>query len=354
MGKLIQTDSAGLLDWAVGTGVEKEWTQRAGALYLLPGLLHDLGLDPESILVSTGLSPSALDHPDNRISYAAAGRLLATSAQAADRPDIGLLAGQVWTLDYMGLVGQLMKHSNTLGDALRTLAIYQRLNSEGGTVYLSESQEVAILGYAVHQPRVAGIEYIYDTVMASGRNLIHELLGQHPNLLKVVFARARPIDPQPYRDLFQARLQFDGDHTALYLSKRVLDQPLPGADPKLRRQLEARVEAATATDLLVRLHRALRLLLLSGDGSGDYVAEQLAMHRRTLHRRLKAQGTTFQQVLDGVRWDLSRQLLGHTALTLGKVAAATGYADTSTFVRAFHRWSGTTPAKWREAQRREK
>jgi AraC-like DNA-binding protein len=99
---------------------------------------------------------------------------------------------------------------------------------------------------------------------------------------------------------------------------------------------------------------ALRLLLLSGGGSGDYVAQQLSMHRYTPHRRLKAQGTTFQQVLDGVRWEISPQLLGSTKLSLGEVALATGYADTSTFARALHRWSGTTPVKWREGQGRER
>jgi len=353
MGKLTQTASRGLLDWAVGTSIEKEWTQRVGALCLLPALLRELGLELGPLLSSAGLPPAALDSPDNRVPYPALGRLLAESARAAGCPHFGLLVGRLWTLEHMGLVGQLMQHSPTLGDALRTLAVYHRLNSDGGTVFLFESKEVVTLGYAVHQPNVAGIEHIYDAVMVCGLNYIRELLGPQRNPLKVVFARAKPADPRCYQDLFRARLQFDSDHTALYLPKRLLDQPLPGADPRIRRQLEAKVEAATATDLLVRLHRALRLLLLAGEGSGDHVAQQLSMHRRTLHRRLKAQGTTFQQVLDGVRWEISRQLLANTKLPLSAVALATGYADPSTFVRAFHRWSGTTPVKWREGQARE-
>lgn len=348
----IQTDSTQLLAWAAGTVADKQWTQRVGALCELPDLLSRFGLEATSLLAKAGLPPSALDDPDNTIPYAAAARLLVSSAHAADCAHLGLLAGQVWTLEYMGLVGQLMRHSRTFGEALRTLAVYQRLNSEGGTAYLSKTGEAVVLGYAVYQPNVSGIEYVHDTVMASGWNLIHELIGPHAKLLKVVLARPRPADPQPYRDYFGARVQFDSDHTGLYLSQRLLKQPVPGADPQLRRQLEAQVQAATATDLLVRLHRALRLLLLTGEGSGDFVAQQLSMHRRTLHRRLQAQGTTFQQVLDAVRWEISRQLLRHTVLPLGKVAAATGYADTSTFVRAFHRWSGTTPAKWRAAQAR--
>lgn len=196
-----------------------------------------------------------------------------------------------------------------------------------------------------------GVEHFYDAVTACGCNYLRELLGPQWNPLKVVFARARPVDLQPYRDRLRTRLQFDSDHTGVYLPRHTLDQPVPGADPKIRRQLAAKVEAATATDLLVRLHRALRLMLLSGGSSGDHVAQQLSIHRRTLHRRLKAQGTTFQEVLDGVRWEISRQLLANTEVPLEEVAAATGYADPSTFVRAFHRWSGTTPARWRDGQR---
>ena len=123
-----------------------------GALCLLPGLLSELGLDPERALASAGLLPSSLDSPESRIPYSAFGRLLAESARRAGRPYLGLLVGRLWTLDHMGLLGQLMKHSPTLGDALRTLAVYHRLNSEGGTVFLSESKEVAAVGYAVHQP----------------------------------------------------------------------------------------------------------------------------------------------------------------------------------------------------------
>jgi len=134
------------------------------------------------------------------------------------------------------------------------------------------------------------------------------------------------------------------------LPRNLLDRPLTGADRSVRRALQAKIESATATDLIVRLHRALRLLLLHGDSSGDHVAQQLTMHRRTLNRQLKAQGTTFQEVLDGVRWEISRQLLTNTRVSLNEVATATGYADTSAFVRAFRRWSGTTPVKWREGQ----
>jgi len=71
------------------------------------------------------------------------------------------------------------------------------------------------------------------------------------------------------------------------------------------------------------------------------------MHERTLNRRLRAEGTTFQRELEAVRYDTARQLLDETSMTLAQVAAALEYADTSAFSRAFKRWAGATPAQWR-------
>src|SRR6185295_2556709 len=101
MGTMTQTVSGGSLYCATGTSVEKEWTQRVGALCLLPDLLRALGLEPETALTGAGLSPSSLDSPENRISYSAFGRLLAESARRTARPYLGLLVGRLWTLDHM-------------------------------------------------------------------------------------------------------------------------------------------------------------------------------------------------------------------------------------------------------------
>ncbi|MBL8539666.1 MAG: AraC family transcriptional regulator [Betaproteobacteria bacterium] len=344
--------SAAASGWTAAlAGATEQWTQRVGALSFVPGLLRQLGVAPEPLLASGGLAPTALDHPDNRVPYSAVGRLFAESARRAGRPEFGLLAGRLWTLEHMGLVGQLMRHSPTLGDALRTLSVYHRLNSEGGAVFLRRDGDTVTLGYAIFQPRLEGVGHLYDGVMACGCNFVRELVGAHWRPLRVLLARAQPADSRPYREFFRAHVRFNSDHTGLHISAHLMDRPLAGADPHVLRALQAQIDAATAADLVVRLHRALRLLLLYGDSSGDHVAQQLTMHRRTLNRRLQAQGTTFQEVLDGVRWEIARQLLANTSVSLHEVAAATGYADTSTFVRAFRRWSGgTTPAKWRDDQ----
>jgi AraC-like DNA-binding protein len=73
------------------------------------------------------------------------------------------------------------------------------------------------------------------------------------------------------------------------------------------------------------------------------------MHRRTLNRRLHAEGTTFQQVLDRVRFAVAKELIEDSRVSLHDIAAALGYAGLAPFMRAFRRWTGTTPGAWRQS-----
>jgi len=76
----------------------------------------------------------------------------------------------------------------------------------------------------------------------------------------------------------------------------------------------------------------------------------LSMQVRTLERRLEGAGTSFHDLLEGVRFEVSCQLLKDTTLAIGEISGILGYGGASSFSRAFRRWSGTTPARWRERQ----
>jgi AraC-like DNA-binding protein len=95
----------------------------------------------------------------------------------------------------------------------------------------------------------------------------------------------------------------------------------------------------------------LRRLMVNGAGQGEtrleQVADLFAIHRRTLNRRLRAQGTSFKALVDETRYDIARQLLRDTRLPTTEIAATLDYSECSAFVRAFRRWSGTSPSAWR-------
>src|SRR3982750_2209513 len=87
----------------------------------LYGALQDLGADPEALTAEAGLDPRLFDSPRNLISVFVLGNFLHLCAKRTNCPHIGLLVGQRATLDALGLVGSLMRASETMGSALRAL-----------------------------------------------------------------------------------------------------------------------------------------------------------------------------------------------------------------------------------------
>ena len=103
--------------------------------------------------------------------------------------------------------------------------------------------------------------------------------------------------------------------------------------------------------LTADLRQALRTEILRDFCSATTAARLFSMHRRTLHRHLQAEGHTFRQVANEVRFEIARDLLDNTALAIGQVAAVLQYSETSAFTRTFQRWSGQPPSAWRSNHR---
>jgi AraC-like DNA-binding protein len=318
-----------------------------GGMAAIPALLKARGVDPGALLSRVGLAVDALDSPDRRVPFAAAARLLWEAAQETRCPHFGLLVGEHYTFGKVGLPGQLALCSATVGEALETFAVYQRLNSQGGAVYFKRYAASAEFGFAIFHPRMEALAPAYDLSIASQVSGVRELCGPGWNPEAVLLPRACPDDERPYRQYFRCPVVFDADHAALRFSATVLEQRLTTADPVFRRTLEREITMLPRDALAVQLYRSLRLVLLDGGTRAGPLAEQWAMHRRTLQRHLKGQGITFRTVLDEVRYDAARQLLSDTALPAAEIAQAVGFAEPSSFTHAFKRWSGRTPAQWR-------
>jgi len=325
----------------------ESWTQRVGGLTVVPRLLAEHGVEATGVLEVAGLPADALSHPENRVPFLGIARMLAEAARQTQCLHFGLQVGREWHLEDLGLLGELMRLSDTLGDALRLGAIHQRLNSKGAAAFLLEYSESVSVGYAVFNPKSDGMSATYDTAISHFVTCVRDLCGPAWNPTEVWLPRSAPDDSAPYRQHFRCPVKFDAERAVLIFPAATMNRPLPGADPVRRAALEHEASRRADPEFLPQLFRSLRLLLLDGTTSGDRLAQQLDMHRRTLNRRLKAQGRTFQSVLDEVRFEVARHLLGETRRSVVDITHTLGYADASTFTRAFRRWTGAAPLQWR-------
>ena len=322
---------------------------RLGPLSPIPALLRDLGVDPAPALAACGLTVDAFDDPERRLPYRAAAGAFAQAAGASGREDFGLLLGQRFETRFLGLLGRVMSHAATVGEALHDLYRYFHLHDRGGVVYLRRrAGNTMALGYTIVDADTPGAALVHDLVMAIGLRLLRGVAGDGFALREVLLARARPADVAPYRRFFAAPLQFDATQSELRFDQAWLQRPAMGADPvdhEAAQRLAA--QASGAPGMAERARTVAHVLIAGGEVSAPAVAEALGLHERTLRRRLAGEGVGIRDVVAAARFELAKQLLRDTRLPVERVAAALGYADPSAFLRAFRAWSGTTPGQWR-------
>jgi len=323
---------------------------RVGPLIEVPKVLQEKGINSVEIIDSIGLDVTLFSDPENTIPFATVGRLLELCAARAKCPDFGLLIGQRCGPDCLGLIGRLCQQMANVGSALRNLVLHLHLHDRGAAPFLSVEGNVAVLSYSIYHPQTEGSSQIYDGAIAIAFNMMRALCGPAWRPDEVLFSHEPPEDSRLYRHFFQAPLRFDREQTALVFPAKWLDQPVPGADPLLRRQFEQQVAALEnlyPRDLSGQLRAVLHTLLITHRCSLERVAELFSMHRRTLNRRLKERDCTFQGLVDEVRFEITRQLLEDTHMSMSQIAIILDYGDASAFTRAFRRWSGMAPTAWR-------
>ena len=332
-------------------GALRESTVRVGPLFNIPALLLKLGCDPGPVFERAGFNIDELADTDHRITYLAASRLLAECVVDTGCEHFGLLLGQMAGPSYLGVAGFLVRSAATVGQALEALVKNLDLHDEGGVSDLSIETDYTRLSFHVHQPGVSAIGQVYDMSAAIMYNTMHSLCGDDWNATQICLVRRKPADLTPYKQYFRAPLIFDSEICGIVFSSYYLKCTPPTADELLHHHLELEAEALHQVqhhEIGEMLPAILQKGLLMGQCSAGDIADSIGIHERTLHRRLRAAGTTFRQELDIVRESLSLQLLQSSSLPICDIAASLGYADSSGFIRAFQRWIGNSPASWRK------
>jgi AraC-like DNA-binding protein len=172
--------------------------------------------------------------------------------------------------------------------------------------------------------------------------------------MRVDFSRA-PQDRSRYEAHFGCPVRFKAPTSALIFRTSDLDRPFVTHNADLLGILMPLLDAELAdrndNDVRSQVRAVLQRLLRGRRPDLQDVARQLASSVRTLQRRLGDIGMSFQTLLEEVRLDMARHYLAKSSLELAEIAYLLGYEDGNSFVRAFNRWAGVPPGRWRGAQR---
>ena len=322
-------------------------------LKLLCMLLRSHGGDVDAALVAAGLgSWKELANRETMVSYRAANQLIAHCTQTTGRSSMGFEVGAMMQISTHGPLGYAMISSKDLRQALQTAARYVPLRIRLMRFQLHEQTEGATFELIERLDLGESREFVNSALFAMFLRLMEAVVGQPLDGLKVSLPFAAPAWRRELGQAFNGEIRFEAQRLAFHIPHDLLDHPCMTADaPAFERAcLECELlhsQAATSRSTAQRV----RELMQGREGqypSLGAAARFFNLSPSTLIRRLKDDGTSFQELLDATRQERAQWYLAHTQLTVEEIAARLGYRDTTNFSRTFRRWRGTTPSEVRK------
>jgi AraC-like DNA-binding protein len=335
---------------------DQRYTIAASALPPLLAYARAHGAQTADILPAVGLDEAAIAAPEARVSQAVAHHVWESVAARLGDDALGLHFAERCDLEAFHVVGHIAAHSPTLGEAFTRLVAYSRILHDSGRVEVErDAAEVRIYPGCRGLPHVWPrhiAEFSAATVVVLGRAITGKSFGA----LAVAFRHERPARASEHLRIFGVEPLFAQPETVVTLDAASCALPVVDAKTGMRTYLEAyarEILARLPTDdgLSARVRRAVATALPSGIPDADAVASQLGLGARTLQRRLRAEGSTFQALVDDVRREYAEAYLRDPSLSIAEIGFLLGFADPSNFHRAFRRWTGRTPAALREPSR---
>lgn len=330
-----------------------------GLMYIVQGL-NDLGVDTAPVLRKFGLDASNMD-PAAEIDRALELQILDQLATPLTDPAIGLRVGQAYGLAGYGPFVMLLMTCTNAYEAFVTGVKYQRLTFLFGELSFEPgvSESALVLRHAGLPP--GSRRFRIDGEASGTLKLLRDLqasLGVDVYPERVEMPYAAPAEAAFYEEFFHCPVVFGSDAIRFWVRNEYLGIRFPTADVTAHRMYEAQCDqllvrrSQSPPRLAERIRSHLALFAGSYPAAAE-VASAFGLSERSFRRQLGDAQTSFRVLLEEVRFARARALLEQTDEPVERVAQRMGYAEPASFIRAFRRWSGTAPARYRRKRRQQ-
>jgi len=326
-----------------------EPTVRSGWARRIVDALTVTGFDVAAHIRRRGWDPALLQEDQARVPWRDIVDLWAAAARGTGDPHLGLHAAESPPFRVESPFGYLIASSPTLREGFQLMIRYQGLHSDEHVLSLDErGDHVAVV---VRLPEIPpATSHQNEHVCAILRRLGAWIVGPSFRLLGARFRHAGPSSAGEHERVFGCPVQFNQPETAVLLSHEMLSKASLFANPAVQgavRPVADSLLAERRTRVWALRVKATLQAQLEAPCRIEVVAEQLGLSRRTLQRKLAAEYSTFEKVLDECRRDRALELIRRQEIALSAVASAIGFSNSQAFARAFQRWTGRSPAAHR-------
>ncbi len=328
-------------------------------LNLLGDLLSQQGITTQQWLQAAGLRDSTLDKPDSFLDLDSTIALVDSALLLSNEPALGVHYGQHLNLNAHGILGFAGLVSPTVEMSLKIGFYFVETRSPLLALSLSKSREKAIIGICLKASLPPRIElFALEAIFNSFGSMSNYLFPNQSPATEVNTTLDPPDHAHLYTDFYNGKVSFSFNQRqnlitfpADFLKKKLLSsdsQALEAVKSRMENQLKKLRHHLSQSNLLVE---HLQDWLESSPGffpSTEQIAQRLNTTPRTLHRRLKQEGSTYSDLIDFVKREKAQEYLRDSKLSVIEIAQLLSYSDSSNFARAFKKWTGLSPIEYRK------
>jgi AraC-like DNA-binding protein len=310
----------------------------------------------DKLLQEVGLRKADLSNPENRLPQTPVFHLMERAASLTGDASYGLRLGASLDPRDRGLLGFIVLNSPTLIDAMTNIQRFYKVGREGHDCEIEHFGPQVAFRFRVADPALRGLRHTSEYLAATVVRGCRDLTWQSISPIRAEFIHDEPDERVEYFRFLGCPVKFGAEWDAVIYAEETTRLPVKGADTGLLEVLEATCQkllgpTPKGRDLVREVRHLIIERLPTGSASINAISGQLGVSSKTLERRLAEQGESFSALLDRTRFNAVTHYLEDPDMRLTQVAYLAGYTEPAALVRAFKRWTGETPAKFRERSR---
>lgn len=250
------------------------------------------------------------------------------------------------------LLGASIWYSRSLRDAFERIARYSQLIHRTGRLVLQTHGDTFELRFLVRvEEKEFAPDIAIDAFVGALCVIVRQIHSATMNPVCVRLERAAPGRMDYFTTLFRSDLTFGATNNALLFPLDAVDEPLPGSLPavasQIDRMIEKRLRELELTDTRLLVTGKILEKMRRGDLTLEGIAREMGISARNLQFLLSRDGTSYGVLLRELRKEIALARLEDDSRTIRDVGASIGFAEASSFTRAFRDWFGVTPVEYR-------
>lgn len=316
--------------------------------------LASIQCNTEKLLKESEINRDVIDNPEGRLPCSVVTNFWEIASREVKDPILGINMGSLIPYGTYQTSDFLLSGQNTILEGVKKYIQFFEIIHQGINIEILEKADRYKIVFTKRDNNSSDHEIEYELAL-----LFFKLKHISQNKIKpirILLSRSPKVGLDEYQKIFNCEISFNQPQNSISFDKGSFLQKsnLGGGElsnlmeQSLKEKFQSLQKYNEEEDFLLKIKNIIRLQIVDGDPSLSNIANELGSSERTIQRRLKEHNLSFMETYNEVRKDIACNLLQNKQLTIAEAAFITGFSETSSFHRAFKKWTGITPQNYRK------